>query len=503
MPCKRIVIAGTGSGVGKTSVALGLVRSLARRGLRVQPFKVGPDFLDPTYLSRAAGRTCYNLDPWMMGRDYVRDLFARATADADVAVVEGVMGMYDGASADTSEGSTADVAQLLDAPVALVVDARGAARSLAATVKGFDQFEAEPSVAAVIANRSGSHRHPDWVRDALVSAGLPPLVGAVPRDAFPALRSRHLGLVTADAQSVSNDVLDRLADACETHVDLDTLLELAAAERAGRPTQVGHGQAELDRGALDLEVSSNLTTRGATFEPRGSGVPNDSTPRSVAEAAPFPIRREVRIGIARDSAFHFYYPDTLEALERRGTRLVPFSPLADPGLPDGLDALFLGGGYPEEHAETLSANAPMRAAIRDFAASGRPIYAECGGLMYLGAALETTDGQRHAMAGVLPFTTRMLPRRRSLGYTEITLTTDSLWGRQGDVLRGHEFHYSEVVDPPDDTWSRAYSVQRRRDPEAVAEGFQSGRVLASYVHLHLASRPGAVDHFLQLCEGSP
>jgi cobyrinic acid a,c-diamide synthase len=393
----------------------------------------------------------------MMGKPYVRNLFLRTTADADVAVIEGVMGMYDGASPDSSEGSTAELASVLGAPVLLVTDAEGMSRSLGAVVKGFAEFESCPRVAGVIANRVGSARHRAWLRETLSSAGLPLLIGAIPRGALPKLRSRHLGLVTANLQSRSEEVLAHLADACEQYVDVNTVLQIARSH----PLLERTSQAERP-----------------------------------------PLRRNVQIGIARDKVFHFYYPDNLEELERHGAHLVPFSPLFDSELPGGLDALYFGGGYPEEDAEVLSSNRRMLVAIRQFVASGRPVYAECGGLMYLGKELETVTRKRFPLVGILPFATRMLPHLKSLGYVEVTLTQDSLWGRRGEKSLGHEFHYSEIVTagPTDASWRQVYSVCRRHDLTPTAEGFQAGNVLASYIHLHFASRPEAVDCFLRRCE---
>ena len=233
--------------MGKTSLVLGIVRALARQGLRVQTFKVGPDFLDPTYLARASGRTCYNLDAWMTSPEYVRRLFARAAADADLAVIEGVMGLFDGASPNAFEGSTAEIASLLAAPILLVVNAHGAARSLAATVKGFTEFEPGLSVAGVIANQSGSSRHAAWLSEALASAALPPLVGATPRGSLPALQSRHLGLATADEAVLDEATLDVLADACEEHLDMPRLLEIARANvfcASSPPLPPGEGRGE-------------------------------------------------------------------------------------------------------------------------------------------------------------------------------------------------------------------------------------------------------------------
>lgn len=447
----RLVIAGTQSGVGKTSITLGLVAAFKRRGLRVQTFKVGPDYLDPTYLALASGRSCYTLDGWMTRRDYIGDLFARASADADLAIVEGVMGLFDGADPTGLSGSTAEIAQWLDAPVLLVANAHGAGRSFAAAVHGFATFAPEIRVAGVIANRCGSERHVQGLDLSLSGASLPPLVGAVRRGALPELPSRHLGLVSADEKAFSKAALDQLADGVEAGVSLDRVLQIA-------------------RGASPLSLG-------------------------VAALAPLVGVEKVRLGIARDEAFHFYYPDNLEALERAGCELVPFSPLHDGALPENLDGLYIGGGYPEEHAQSLSANHAMLESIRRFAQSNRLIYAECGGLMVVSQGIETLDGARHPMLGLIPAWTRMCPRRKSLGYVEVTLTRESLWGNTGDVLRGHEFHYSELTSLPANC-ETAYQVCYRRSGQPVAEGFQCGSVLASYAHLHFASRPEAVLHFV-------
>jgi len=465
-----IVVAGAESGVGKTSISTGLSQALAHRGLRVQTFKVGPDFLDPSYLTLASGRPCYNLDGWMMGEDYVRERYGRATADADVAVIEGVMGLFDGASPSTIEGSTAEIAAWLGAPVILVVSAHGVARSFAATVKGFAEFEDDVTVAGVIANRVGSGRHKALLAESLAGAGLPPLVGAIPREAFPKLPSRHLGLVTAEGSILSPEILGRLRDACEEHVDLELLLE------------------EARRSEVSFVGTSSLAC------------PRENRFAQGTSKAACPYER-VRIGVARDRAFHFYYPDNLEALEDAGAEIVFFSPVADGGLPSGLHALYFGGGYPEECGESLAANSSMRVAVREFCQSGRPVYAECGGLMYLSESLETTDGDCFEMVGVLPVKTRMLPRLKTLGYVSVTLRQDSLWGVSGTELRGHEFHYSEMLGDPLNGcgWVGVYEARNSRAEPSEARGFQKGNILASYVHLHFTSRPGAAECFIRRC----
>ncbi len=333
MSCPCLLIGAASSGTGKTTLALTLTRALTRRGLRVQTFKVGPDFLDPTHLALASGRPCYNLDGWMCGPDYVRELFARKTDDADFAVIEGVMGLFDGASPDSIEGSSAEVARLLGVPVLLVANVRGMSRSLAALVKGFASFEPGVQIGGVIANHCGSARHADLLRTALQASGLPPLLGAIPSNAFPPLASRHLGLVAAASDTLSTATLDVFADALEQHSGIEALMKV--------------GQA-----FLPVQPSKNPVTGRLCSDDRAR--------------VPAPLR----LGIARDAAFSFYYPDNLEALEAQGATLVAFSPLADIALPADLDGIYLGGGYPELHAPALAANQPMLEALRCFAAAG-------------------------------------------------------------------------------------------------------------------------------------
>jgi len=455
----RIVIAAPQSGTGKTSLALALIASLKRRGFSIQTFKVGPDFLDPSYLTIASGRPCYNLDGWMTGREYVLELFHRTTQDADMAVIEGVMGLFDGADPATSEGSTAEIAQWLEAPVLLVANVHGMARSLAALVKGCVEFDRRLKISAIVANQSGSDRHKDWLARSLESASLPPLLGAIPRGTLPALPSRHLGLVTADPENLSPGILEELADIFEKHVVMDALLKIA-------------------KDTNPIPVPEN-------------------TSKVMAH------RKRMLIGMAYDRAFHFYYPDNLDELTSLGCDLVRFSPLEERELPKDLDALYLGGGYPEEYAEPLANNHEMKRAIREFAERGLPIYAECGGLMYLTAGIETLSGKRYPMVGLLPAWSKMLSRLKSLGYVEVTLTQNSLWGTKGAVIRGHEFHYSELMENPlgDSHWTSAYRLRHRRSETSVAEGFQQGHILASYVHLHWGSKHRAMETFVARCGG--
>jgi len=491
-----LVIAGTHSGVGKTSFTLALARALTRGGLKVQTFKVGPDFLDPTYLALASGRPCYNLDGWLAGHDHCRRLFARTTTDADCALVEGVMGLFDGADVQSDEGSTAEIARLLNAPVILVVNVHGMGRSFAALVKGYTTFQTDLRFTGVVANHCGSEHHAALLSDSLQAAGLLPLLGAIPRGAFPELASRHLGLVTADRGQLPESFLDALADALEQNLSLEKLFPKMLTKTTKPTAPVDPGER---RDAHDSRQMTLCPEPDATERPE----PPVATPTiGEPEFAPSPGR--LRVGVARDAAFHFYYQDLFDALRKSGCEVVFFSPLADRGLPERISGLYLGGGYPELHAAELAANGEMLAAIRAYADSGRPLYAECGGLMYLSRGIEAA-GRFYPLSGVLPTRTHMLTGKKALGYVEVALTEDSLWGRRGDLLRGHEFHYSELVDDPvsDPAWRKVYSLRRRRTDTVETEGYQNGAILATYTHLHYASRPAAVAHFLERCGGTP
>ncbi|HEX6714233.1 MAG TPA: cobyrinate a,c-diamide synthase [Thermoleophilaceae bacterium] len=407
-----IVVAGTHSGAGKTSVAVGLIGALRRRGLVVQPFKVGPDFIDPAHHARAAGRQAHNLDGWMLSRESNMELFASHSADADVAVVEGVMGLFDGSDPRAETGSAAEMAKWLDAPIVLVIDASAMARSAAALVHGYATFDPALRVAGVIANRVGSAGHAGLIEAAL--EGGPPLLGWLEADPAFTVPERHLGLHLPRAADVGTQ-REALADAVERSIDLDAVL---AATRSKNPDAA----------------------------------------HPVVRAA-----RRARIGIARDEAFAFYYEDNLALLEQAGAELVEFSPLADP-LPD-VDGLYIGGGYPELFAAQLEANSATRDAIRRFAAAGHPVYAECGGLMYLAEELHV-DGVRHEMCGALPVAADF-PGPLELGYCEVTTLG-------GHVARGHWFHNGRMRGSDDMTYA-------------------AGNTIGSWVHVHFRSNPAVAE----------
>jgi cobyrinic acid a,c-diamide synthase len=449
-----LVIAGVASGVGKTTFTLGLLAALRRRGLVVQPFKVGPDFIDPGYHALVAGRPSHNLDGWMCSREYVGAAVGRHAADADLAVIEGVMGCFDGRDATGDDGSTAQVAKWLGAPVVLVVDAGAMARSAGAVVLGFERFDADLDVAGVVFNRVAGEAHWTWLRDAVRARCRAAPLGFVPHREALVLPERHLGLVTAAEQALPRPLLDELARVVEASVDVDRLRSLA---------------------------------RSRIVPASAAGPPPPAPPR-LGAAGP-------RIGVARDVAFQFYYPANLELLRAAGAELVFWSPMGDAEPPDA-DALYLGGGYPEVHARDLAANRPMREAVKAFAAAGRPVYAECGGLLYLAEALEDETGALRPMVGLLPTVGRLLPRRLTLGYAEVKTTRDTLLGPAGTVARGHEFHATRL-DPVPERVPRAYVVRASAEGPPRGEGYVIGETLMSYVHLHFGSNPAVAEHLVR------
>jgi cobyrinic acid a,c-diamide synthase len=443
----RLLVAGTSSGSGKTLLTAGLIGALRRRGLVVQPFKCGPDYIDPGYHAHAAGRPCGNLDSWMLDDAQVHDSFLRGCEGADVAVIEGLMGLFDGAGFDTTRASAAQIAALLGAPVLLVMDISGSARSAAAVALGFARFDPGLPVAAVALNFAGSERHALGCGGAVTEVTGLPVLGWLPRDGRLLVPERHLGLLTAGESTDIDAVLSAVADIVAANFDLEALLRLAGAA-PGLPE------------------------------------PAPTVPAVVCEAAPV-------LAVARDAAFSFYYPDNLDLLRAAGARIAFFSPVAGERLPAGAGGVYLGGGYPEVHARALAANTGLWADLHALHARGAPILAECGGFMVLTEALVDTDGVRHAMAGLVPGTTRMTTRLASLGYREATALQDTLLADAGETLRGHEFHYS-VWDLGDAASTRAPAFRLRGTRPSVAEaaaGHAERGLLASYLHIHLGQRP--------------
>ena len=444
----RLVIAGTHSGVGKTTATLAILAALKARGRQVQPFKAGPDFIDPGHHSAATGRPSRNLDGWMWGEAVNRDIFTRAAADADLSIIEGMMGLFDGSSPVNDIGSTAELAKQLDAPVLLVVDGSAMARSAAAMVSGYAKFDPTLRVAGVLFNRVNSEGHYKLLKDAVEQETDVIVVGYLRPDPAVTISDRHLGLVTAMEQG-TGELYGRLAKAAEETIDLDRIEALAQDVRGealgGRGVRVSAGQSQ-----------SRLTSD------------------------------RVRIGVAQDLAFCFYYADNLELLEAEGAELVRFSPLNDQVLPD-VDMLYLGGGYPELHGERLAGNVTMRTAIRQFAERGGTIYAECGGMMYLTQAIRDFAGTSHKMVGVFPAEAVMKKPGLTLGYRTVELSQDCILGASGAIARGHEFHYSTLV--PKERLIYTCALRDAREEPKGLDGLVTGNVLALYTHLHFASQP--------------
>ncbi|MBO0848382.1 MAG: cobyrinate a,c-diamide synthase [Pseudonocardia sp.] len=449
---RAIVIAAAASGSGKTTVATGLMAALRRRGTSVAPFKVGPDYIDPGYHALATGRPGRNLDPVLVGEHRIGPLFAHGAAGASVAVVEGVMGLFDGRlDADpTADGSTAHVAGLLGAPVLLVVDARGQSRSMAALLHGFATYRPGTRLAGVVLNRVGSPRHEQVLREACAEVGLP-VFGALPRRDALAVPSRHLGLVTAaEHGAAAVEAVDAMAELVARHLDLDALLEAAGA----------------------APVS-------AAWEPAGE----------VGE----PVGGRPVVAVAGGTAFGFGYAEHAELLAASGAEVALFDPLRAGSLPAGTAGLVLPGGFPEEHGDALTANQRLRAEVAGLAAAGAPVHAECGGLLYLATEL---DG--HPMCGVLPAVGRMTPRLR-LGYRDAVALSHSVLFRAGQRVTGHEFHRT-TLEPPTGRHDAAPAWRwSHGGAPADPEGCVLGRLHASYLHTHPAGQPGAVAGFVAEC----
>lgn len=455
----RLIIAGTASGVGKTTLATGLMTALAARGLRVQGYKVGPDYIDPTYHRAATGRPSYNLDTWLSSQEMVRRRFDVGMRDADVALIEGVMGLFDGRKGTLDSASTAEIARLLNAPVLLVVDVSRMGQSVAALVAGFQHLDPRVRVAGVILNRVASVDHEATLRYALAQRTGIPVFGAIRRDPLLTLPARHLGLVPASEAAVE---IQELGTIIARTVNLDEIVRLA---RAAGPLPA---------------------------EQQDTGVPGSFALSSFKGTPAVP---PVRVGIAIDAAFSFYYPETFEEFTNLGATIVPFSPLNDHSPPDGLDLLYFGGGFPELFATQLAENHTMLAGVWSAAQRGVPIYAECGGYMYLGKYCMDTSDICHAMSGILPYTFRMGRERAHIGYREVITTRETIIGPSGTRLRGHEFHWSQLTTP----LAREHAAYELEGQEHTREGYADTTILASYIHVPLAAYPQIMSQLLHNC----
>lgn len=452
------MIAAPQSGSGKTTVSLAIMAAFSRRGLKVAPFKCGPDFIDPGYHRLVTGRHSINLDAWICPQEFVRGTFHHHCQDADLAVIEGVMGLFDGLGASATEGSSAQIAAITGAPVVLVVNARGMAASAAALVRGFAGFDPQVRIAGVIFNNVGSRSHEELLRQTM-SENLAKVAvfGCIPRDEALAIPSRHLGLVTAEDNPLPPGFIEGLAEMAERCLDLDGLAGL----------KTNPPQPLFCKGARSL-----LSAEG------GEGA--------------------VRIAVASDAAFCFVYQDNLRLLREAGAEIVPFSPLVDRALPADIGGIYLPGGYPELYSEQLAKNESIKSAIRSAVAAGMPVYAECGGLVYLTKGIEVSQNQPPAdFVGIFPMRARMLPKRKALGYRQAELREETVIGGRGTVCRGHEFHYSETGPMPDSI-KRSYNVSRQ-GALLGTEGYSVQNCLASYLHLHFGSNPAIAASFVKSC----
>ncbi len=466
---RGLLIAGTGSGVGKTTFSLGLMALLKRKGFSVQAFKVGPDFIDPGLHTLVTGRPSYNLDGWLLSREYVIHSFLRHGLEAEYVIVEGVMGLFDGLRGGGEEGSSAEIAKWLDLPVLLVVDVGGMARSIAALVKGFETFDPALRIAGVVFNRVGGEGHFRSLKEAVESSCRTKVVGSLPWDARLTLPERHLGLITAQEDPFPPGYLDQLVELIEAHVDIQHLFQLQGPLL---PAETGQHPGR---------------------HPRDFGW-------SVASIHPLPLQGGggVRVGIAYDRAFSFYYPDSLDLLRGFGAELLFFSPLSDPKLPEGVSGLYLGGGYPELYASSLSRNESLIREIRAFVEAGGPIYAECGGFMYLCREIVDFEGHRHPMVGIFPVASDLREKRLTIGYREIRVIQDCLLGKAGERSRGHEFHASRLVGSLEGLpW--AFELNSGPDRPVRREGYVTRNVLGTYVHQHFGSNPAFARNFVATC----
>ncbi len=449
MSIPRLVVAGVRSGSGKTTITAALVTALRRRGLAVQTFKAGPDYIDPSFLTSVSGRPCRNLDSFLLSETTIRELFHRAVVGADVAVIEGVMGLFDAAAGAGERGSTAHLAKILRAGVVVVLDASKAGRSVAAVAHGFAGFDEELDVAGFVVNHVGSESHDEMIRSALAERPGRRVFGAFRRGALPELPSRHLGLVPAwERQSLSTE---DLAEAAEASLDVDGLITAA-------------------KEAPPLEQSAPvLFARRSAKEPR------------------------VRIAYALDDAFHFYYQDNLDYLEHLGAELVPFSPLSDREIPADVGGVYFGGGYPELQAAALYANAPMISAVRSASLSNMPMLAECGGLMYLVEELVDQNGVSYEEVGVFRATISMRKRLSALGYYRAQVIRPIPWAPDVRELRGHVYHWSEMTANQHEA---IFRLQKRNRP-SIPDGFVANATLASYLHVHFGACPEFAAGFVQ------
>ena len=444
----RIIIAGTSSGVGKTTIVTGLLGALKQRGLNVQSYKVGPDYIDPGYHYLASGKPAYNLDTWLVPELKMTTIFGRTAINSDISVIEGVMGLYDGGRNGIS--STGAIAKLINSPVILVIDAKSMGESAAAIALGFKLYDQKINVAGVILNRLGSNTHRDMVCEAMNKIGIE-VLGCIYRNSALTTPERHLGLLPT-TENNANEAVAVMTKQISQQVNIDRIIEIANS-------------------AHPLELS----------------LPSKNTPKI----------NNIRIGVAQDEAFSFYYPESLDVLTSLGAEIVPFSPLNDKQLPN-VDGLILGGGFPEMFVSALTANISMRKEILSAIKGNMPVYAECGGLMYLTRQIIGFDGNTYDMVGAIPAISTMENKLQTVGYIEAIPLMPNVLSTQ-EALRGHEFHFSRMIHDCPETFPWAYKIKKMRTGTVYNGGFISKRLLASYLHIHFAGNEAAAASFIRYC----
>lgn len=453
MRLPRIIIAGTHSGAGKTTLTLGIIAALRKKGVGVQAFKAGPDYIDPAYHSEASGRICVNLDSWLLSKGAVMELFKRRAGDADISVIEGVMGLYDGLK-DTEAGSAAHLAKILNSPVILILDTRSLSRSAAAIALGYKEFDRKVNIAGIILNNIASMNHYNYIKAAIEKKARIPVLGYLPRDPDLKLSQRHLGLVPLEEKKLHPDFYQKLSKLVEGNINLTRLFEIG-------------------RRAKSLPCPKEVIFKRE------------------------PSKGRVTIAVAKDEAFNFYYQDNLDILSHLGANIVTFSPLKDRELPKGVDGLYIGGGFPEVFASDLSKNKSLRMSIYQKAGYGLPIYAECGGLMYLVDSLMDFKKRKFSMVGVFKCSVSMGDKLRRMGYVNIQVIKDNILSKQGDRNRAHVFHWSRLENVPKNA-AFAYKIIKDKD-NVFYDGLIRRNVLASYAHLHFAANRRFAKNFINSC----
>jgi len=446
------MIAGTNSGVGKTTVTLSIMSALVRKGIKVQGFKTGPDYIDPSHHKFVTGKASRNLDTWMMGDSACRELFGRSAINADISVIEGVMGLYDGSIDSTGHGSSAHLARVLKTPVILVVSAKGIAQSAGAVVMGYTEFDKDVNLSGIIVNNVAGYSHYDCIKRSIEENCSVPVIGYLNKNKEITIPERHLGLVPSEENIGHSGLYEKLGEMALESIDIDGILK--AARSAGA--------------FPDYDKS--------IFRDRNGDL-------------------QVNLAIAKDNAFCFNYQDDIELFEALGAKIKYFSPLHDNSIPDGVDGIYIGGGFPELNAGKLMENETMRESILDAHNQGTVIYGECGGMMYLLEKLIDCNGRSFKMCGVLKGTSRMENKRQGLGYITAEATCDNVICKRGDTFRAHEFHWSKLLDLPDDTVF-AYKTRKSNGKQSRSDGICRKNVLASYTHVHFSSNPVLAENIL-------